>query len=414
MRDLKLSKEKNERLLVLVIDVDNDLYRKTKIGGPLLGRVQNLNGATQLGLADPEDPDSNTMFAAVKIYDQLKEDGYQVNIATITGAESGGYAADSEIVRQLEHVLQQYKSDSCIFVGSGASDERVMPLIESRIKISSVKPVIIKQAQAFENTYVKILDKLQEPHYARIVFGIPAIVLLLFAISYAIGIGWQVPVGIIGVYLVLKGFGIEDSLISSFNSLGFSLDKMSFVFYLSALVFSIASLFLAVGNYAYQIKQNSLVISVAYALEGFMVLIPVAMILYLAGRSIDTRSNRYIFRNFKYGVYVGSVIIFWVLVYTFIAWIIGQLYFSQFLLFTIIAIIVGISVSSFSNVLRRRALRQRRLVNKTVINEVGALIGKVTKVDARNGKLIVNTSFGNPIKYGVDRIVEISDKVVIK
>lgn len=89
--------DKTERLLVLAVDVDNDLYRKTRIGGPLIGRVQNLNGATQLALADPEDTDANTMFQAVKIYDELKEEGYSINIATITGAESEGYNADREI-----------------------------------------------------------------------------------------------------------------------------------------------------------------------------------------------------------------------------------------------------------------------------------------------------------------------------
>ncbi len=67
--------KKEERVLVLVADIDNDLYRKTGISGPLLGRVQTLNGATQLALADPEDTDSNAMFEAVKLNDELKEKG---------------------------------------------------------------------------------------------------------------------------------------------------------------------------------------------------------------------------------------------------------------------------------------------------------------------------------------------------
>jgi putative membrane protein len=58
---------KDERILVLAVDIDNDLYRKTKIAGPLIGRAHNLNGAEQLALADPEDPDSNAMFYAVKL-----------------------------------------------------------------------------------------------------------------------------------------------------------------------------------------------------------------------------------------------------------------------------------------------------------------------------------------------------------
>src|SRR5271169_5692123 len=103
-------KNKEDRILVLAVDIDNDLYQKTKISGPLLGKVQNLNGATQLALADPEDSDANTMFQAVKLYDELIDEGFLANVATITGAEGEGYHADMEISRQLELVLEQYRA----------------------------------------------------------------------------------------------------------------------------------------------------------------------------------------------------------------------------------------------------------------------------------------------------------------
>ena len=169
--------DKAERLLILAVDIDNDLYRKTKIGGPLLGRVQNLSGATQLALADPEDTDSNTMFQAVKMYDELKEAGYSVSIATITGAEHEGYYADRELASQLDRVLEQTKADACVFVTDGASDASALPIIQSRIKINSMKTITVKQSKALESTYITIIEKLKEPHYARIIFGIPAILL---------------------------------------------------------------------------------------------------------------------------------------------------------------------------------------------------------------------------------------------
>ncbi|MDE1823454.1 MAG: DUF373 family protein, partial [Candidatus Micrarchaeota archaeon] len=185
----KLSqKEKEERLLILAVDVDNDLHRKTGISGPLTGKVQILNGANQLALADPEDPDSNTMFFAVKLYDEMKEEGYQVSVACITGSEAEGYSADREVARQLELVLDSNKSDGCIFVTDGASDDRTLPIVESRIKVNSVRSVKMKQAETIENTYFAILEKLKEPHYSRIVFGLPAVLLLLFAVSYLMGI----------------------------------------------------------------------------------------------------------------------------------------------------------------------------------------------------------------------------------
>ncbi len=408
--------EKAERLLVLAVDVDNDLYRKTKIGGPLVGRVQNLNGATQLALADPEDTDSNTMFQAVKIYDDLKEDGYSVNVATITGSETEGYSADREVTSQLEQVLDQTKADSCVFVTDGASDERVLPLIESRIKIGSVKTVTVKQNKALESTYITVLEKLKEPHYARIVFGIPALIFLGFAISYAAGFGWVPPVLLLGVYLFALGFGFLDTLIGSFSGFGFSVERMSFVFYLSALVFFIASIFIGASNYLSQLTtaaQNG-TLAFAYGFQGFLLLLPFMFTLYLVGRVLDTKSSRYIFRNFKYGVYMGSSIILWVMAYSFLAWILGQIYFGQFLLYTLAAIVVGVAISTVANALKVKVLRTKKLKNKLVVNELGTMIGKVGGVDMKRGGLIINTSFGNPVRYSVDRVVEISDKIVVK
>ncbi len=406
---------KNERILVLAVDVDNDLYRKTGISGPIMGRVQNFNAASQLVLADPEETDSNTMFQAVKLYDDLKKDGYLVSVATVTGSESEGYAADREVARQLDMVLAQYKSDACIFVTDGASDSRVLPTITSRIKISSTKIVTMKQAESLENTYFVLFEKLKEPHYARIVFGIPALLLLLFAISYYIGTGWELPVAIIGAYLVVKGFGLEDMLINSFKGFGFSIERLSFVFYLSSIVFFIASLFVGFGSFYSQSQIAApLVQRWAYGIEGFLLLLPIMLGLYLTGRMIDSRRARYLFRSFKYGIYIGSSVILWVLLYSFTAWIIGQIYFSQFLLYTIVAVAIGIIISSFSTLLRRSVIKGKKIKDKLVINELGATVGKVTAVDVKRGLIRINTNFGNPIIYSIDRIVELSDKVVIK
>ncbi len=408
-------KQKEERILVLAVDIDNDLFRKTGISGPLTGRVQNLNGASQLALADPEDTDSNTMFEAVKLYDELKKDGYGVSIATVTGSEKEGYDADREFARQFELVLDQNKADGCILVTDGASDNRVLPIIQSRIKINSVRYVTMKQAQSLENTYFTLLEKLKEPHYARIVFGIPAVLVLLFAVSYFAGWGWELPMALIGLYLLVKGFGLEDSLLSSFRGFGFSVERMSFAFYLCSVIFVVAGLFIGFGNYNSQAKlsANSLA-AVSYGVEGFLLLLPIVLLLYLLGRIIDARSTRYLFRSFKYGSYIGSSIILWVLLYSFVAWIIGQIYFGEFVDYAIIALAIGIAVSYLAGALRRRTIASRRLRGKLVVNELGALIGKVDRVNIKKGMFVINTSFGNPINYSVDRIVELSDKVVIK
>ena len=37
-----------ERILVLAVDIDNDLFRKAKIAGPVLGKEENLKAAAAL------------------------------------------------------------------------------------------------------------------------------------------------------------------------------------------------------------------------------------------------------------------------------------------------------------------------------------------------------------------------------
>ena len=61
------------RTLILCIDGDDDIGKKGGIDTPVLNREANIEAATSLALADPEEADANAMFGAVKLYDQLTE-----------------------------------------------------------------------------------------------------------------------------------------------------------------------------------------------------------------------------------------------------------------------------------------------------------------------------------------------------
>ena len=52
------------RILVLTVDRDNDLGIKTSIRGPVVGRRQVLTAALKLGIADPEESDTNAILGA--------------------------------------------------------------------------------------------------------------------------------------------------------------------------------------------------------------------------------------------------------------------------------------------------------------------------------------------------------------
>ena len=75
------------RTLVLTVDRDNDLGLKTAIRGPVVGRKQVLTAALKLGIADPEESDTNAILGALNQHDNLAEansEGDEVEVAILT------------------------------------------------------------------------------------------------------------------------------------------------------------------------------------------------------------------------------------------------------------------------------------------------------------------------------------------
>jgi len=222
-----------DRILVMSVDRDDDIGRKLNVKGPLLGKEKVLKVATNLSIKDPEESDSNAMFGAVKLFEELK-DKYQAEIAVLTGHTNRGIDADREIAKQLTKVLEKKPSDFAVLVTDGADDEHVIPIIQSHIPILSVKRVIVRQSERLESGYYKIKDFIKEtlenPKFARLVFGLPAIALLLYALLGETG--WRVIVGVVGAYLFIRGFKLEGYIYGMFNELKDSFTKRRFAFFM--------------------------------------------------------------------------------------------------------------------------------------------------------------------------------------
>ncbi|MEM0383206.1 MAG: DUF373 family protein, partial [Candidatus Anstonellales archaeon] len=131
---------------VIVIDIDDDLGKKAKIPGPVIGLENCKAAAYQLLLADPEDPDGNTIFKAIQIYEDLEEKNK--NIIILTGDSRMGYYAYKKINESLDLIINKYGLDSAILVTDGLSDENdVIPILGSRkIKIIQIVRLNIKQS----------------------------------------------------------------------------------------------------------------------------------------------------------------------------------------------------------------------------------------------------------------------------
>jgi uncharacterized membrane protein len=222
-------------------------------------------------------------------------------------------------------------------------------------------------------------------------------------------------VALIGAYLIFKGFGIEDIFLRSFRGLGFSIDRLSFIFYIVGLIFFMIGLLLGFGSYASSVAlHNSSLVSVSEFAEGFLLMLPVSLTLYMVGRIMDLENRRLRYRAIALGTYIGYSIVTIALLYLTASWLVGQIYFWQFLVLDGIAIVLGYGLSLFTTFLRIKAIKKARMKDKKVVNDLGAYIGKVTDVDSRRGLIFVKTDYGNVIKYEVDRITGVSERVTLR
>jgi putative membrane protein len=403
-----------KRILVLSIDRDNDLYDKVKVSGPVIGKQANIEAATKLVLKDPEETDANTIFEAVRIYNSISKEN-NVEIATLTGDKSLGYFADREVAKQLDSVLRNFRADSCILVSDGASDEQVIPIIQSRVKIDSVKLVVMKQAKELEKTYFVLLEKLKEPHYARIIFGIPALLILILVISDMLGFGLKLAGIAVGLGFLAFALGIEERIIHSFSEFRFSVEKLSFILYLSAMPLLVISIVLGYQEFLIKTHETPETLKLAaYVLLRMLLLLPWVVILLILGRIVDLLHDRKKYAVVKYGLYAVSVFILWAVFTVASEWVVATVYFSDFVATLIVGMLAAFLSLKIMEWIKTRLLTSMRLENKEVLTELGAYIGKIVGVDRRRDLIIVQTPFGHRLDFDFDRISDVGERVLIK
>ncbi|MDD1765870.1 MAG: DUF373 family protein [Methanomassiliicoccales archaeon] len=170
------------KILVLSVDRDDDFGVKTGLNSPFIGREENLNAAMALGLSDSEDSDTNTLLAAIGIYDEMLKSGMNAEVATICGDVKVGYESDLALVTQLENVLELVRPDRVVLVSDGAEDEFIYPMVSSRVKIDSVRRVFVKQAPTVEGTYYIIMKMLRDDKIRKRLVTPVGLVLAVFGL----------------------------------------------------------------------------------------------------------------------------------------------------------------------------------------------------------------------------------------
>ena len=207
--------------LVVCIDRDDDLGRKASVTGPVVGRAAVLEAAVKLGTADPEDSDTNALFAAVSLFDELQGAGEECEVCALTGSGKVGVLSDRRVADQFDQVLARTKATSAYLVSDGAEDEFLFPILASRVRIDGVRRVFIRQSPSLESTYYTLVRALKDPKLRAKTILPFAFVLLILGFAAAGGVLLWGVIGlaiVLGVYLIFWTFDIDETLIDAVRS----------------------------------------------------------------------------------------------------------------------------------------------------------------------------------------------------
>ena len=201
--------------LVLCVDRSDDIGRTTGLESPIVGweAVQSL--VTDVGLDDPEDSRVNCLLEALRVARDLRDDREESVLAVVSGGGDSLVGADRSLSTQVDDLVAEYDPDSAIVVIDSANDERVVPVIESRVRVDSVDRVVVRQAHDIESTYYLLKQFLADEELRSTVLvplGATLLLLPVLLTQFSTAVALAGLAGLLGAALLYKGLAVDDVL----------------------------------------------------------------------------------------------------------------------------------------------------------------------------------------------------------
>ncbi|WP_254280139.1 DUF373 family protein [Haloarcula marina] len=197
--------------LVVCIDRDSPVADEC----PVVGSDAVESMITETGVVDPEDSRINCLLEGLRVAEDLEADGDDTVVAVVGG---GGDAVgvDRSIAEQTDDLVAEYDPDSAVVVVDSAEDERLVPIIESRVRVDAVDRVVVRQARDIESTYYLLKQFLADEELRKTVLVPLGLAMIAFPILLIVVDSTTMAVGAIaaafGVFLIYKGMGIDTYL----------------------------------------------------------------------------------------------------------------------------------------------------------------------------------------------------------
>jgi len=238
-------------LLVLCVDLDDDLGRKTGTETPVVGRDAVREAAVALATADPEDSDVNVLFQGLHLADRIEDE--RVEVAAVAGVDGREIEANRRVGEEVDRVLAELATGEdvrAIVVTDGAQDESVVPVIRSRVAIDGVRRVVVRQAQDLESMYYTIKQVLDDPETRGTLLVPLGILLLIYPLTIVAnelglpGTVFGLASGLLGLYVLARGLGVGRWLDRSVEGVRRSL----FTGRVTLITYVVAAALLAIGG----------------------------------------------------------------------------------------------------------------------------------------------------------------------
>ncbi|PSP21938.1 hypothetical protein BRC61_05465 [Halobacteriales archaeon QH_10_65_19] len=187
------------------------LYRGQPIDAelPVVGEDAVERLVTSVGVDDPEDSRVNCLLEGLRVARELDD---ETVVAVLTGAGES-VTSDREMAGQVDHLVAEHDPDSAIVVVDSAEDERLVPIVESRVPVNAVDRVVVRQARDIESTYYLLKQFLADEELRKTVLVPIGLALLAFPALLAVFDSITVSIGaiaaVVGLFLLYKGLSID-------------------------------------------------------------------------------------------------------------------------------------------------------------------------------------------------------------
>jgi len=199
--------------LVVCLDRADDVGRASGVETPVAGWEAVESLVTDVGLVDPEDAGVNSILEALRIARDLREDGEEAVVAVVSGAPDSMVRADRTVASQLDELMATYDPDAAIVVTDSAEDERLVPIVESRVPVDSVDRVVVRQARDLESTYYLLKQFLADEELRQttlVPLGTALVVFPALAVLAGLAVATATMTAVIGSFLLYKGLGVDE------------------------------------------------------------------------------------------------------------------------------------------------------------------------------------------------------------